>query len=205
MSANHDRDSFRIGDSDFARPDAEIAQQLLQNVNGANVLLCAAVERAFNTGRWGNNIEPVLDDSVPSDLAETARWIGKDHIDRSALDVAKAALSSSDPCTRKVGAHIVGNVDVDPLVNHLETELSSANSATRAAAAAALGYAEQKSSTSRLKKLVDDNDRKVRLTALWALGRMENSDNDPLMINLLQHDRDAEVRRIAAWALGREH
>lgn len=184
----------------FARSDAVIATHLLQSVAGANPVMCAAVERAFQTGSWGMQVLPA--DGATAEEDETARWIGRDHLERGALEPARQALASADACTRRVAAHIAGNVAVPDLERELDAELSSAVTATQVAAIMALGYSEQRSAAPRLRRMANASDRSVRLAAIWALGSIEDEGSSGVLINLLRNDSDADVRRLAAWALG---
>jgi hypothetical protein len=198
--AAHDDVSWTIDES-YERPDSENAAQLLQAVTGANEILCSAVERAFNNGYWGG-MEGILDTPMSPDAAETARWIGRRHIDKTALDVARRGLASGDACVRKIAALITGNINIDRLDQALSQELESASAQTRAAAILALGHAEQQSSLPTLRRLINDNDRTIRVTAIWAIARLEAPETLPMFVSLLQKDGDPEVRRVAAWALG---
>lgn len=200
--AGGDSKGWRVDDATFQRPDAEIAAHLLQSVNGVNDVVCAAMDRAFNGGYWNSPLVLSVDASVSAEADETARWIGKNRIDRAALPVVRTALSSTDACTRRVASRIAGDIDTKQLHDELRAELQSSNAATRLAAVMALGYAEQDSSLPVLRNLLEDSDRNVRLAALWAIGRLENEQNAPMLIKLLETNADAEVRRIAAWALG---
>jgi len=203
--ASDDHGSWNVGEQNFTRPDDVVAAHLLQSVNGANAVLCAAVERAFNTGSWGSSVSPLADEAADPDAAETARWIGRDKIDRVALDVARRGLASADACTRRVAAHILGNINVTRLDNELDAELKSSDASVRAAAVAALGYAGEETALARLQGFLRDSDRSVRLAAIWALGRVGDPAVNDVLINLLQKDADAEARRLAAWALGQIH
>ena len=200
--AGGDSKGWSVDDSEFQRSDAQIAAHLLQSVNGANDVVCAAVDRAFNGGYWNSPLVLSVDASVSPEADETARWIGKNKIDRAALTVVRAGLSSADACTRRVSSRIAGEIDTKQLHEELRTELQSGSAATRLAAVMALGYAEQDSSLPTLRNLLDDADRNIRLAALWAIGGLENEQNAPMLIKLLESNADAEVRRIAAWALG---
>jgi hypothetical protein len=200
--AGGDSNAWSVDDATFQRSDAEIAAHLLQSVNGVNDVVCAALDRAFNGGYWNSPLVLSVDASVSAEADETARWIGKDRIDRGALTVVRTGLSSADACTRRVASRIAGDIDTKQLHEELRTELQSTSTATRLAAVMALGYAEQNSSLPALRNLMEDSDRNIRLAALWAIGRLENEQNAPMLIKLLETNADADVRRIAAWALG---
>jgi hypothetical protein len=200
--AGGDSKGWSVDDAAFERSDAEIAAHLLQSVNGANEVLCAAVDRAFNGGYWNNSLVLSVDATVSPEADETARWIGKNKIDRAALTVVRNALSSLDACTRRVASRIAGAIDTKQLHDELRAELQSSSVPTRLAAVMALGHAEQDSSLPVLRNLLDDQDRGIRLAALWAIGALENEQNAPMLIKLLESNPDADIRRIAAWALG---
>ena len=193
---------WNVKDSSFERADSEIARHLLENVNGANDVVCAAVERAFNGGYWGSSMLSSIDRSGSPEADETARWIGKNDLDRDVLNVARPALASTDACTRRIAARIAGNADTKRLDEELRSELASSNTATRLAAVRALGFAEQDASLPVLQRLVNDSNRDIRVAALWGIGSLENEETAPMLIQLLQSDPDADIRRIAAWGLG---
>jgi HEAT repeat protein len=50
---------------------------------------------------------------------------------------------------------------------------------------------------------LDDGDARVRATAAWALGRIEDPDAVAVLARALRRDQDVDVRRNAAWALGK--
>lgn len=201
--ADNDIDSWSVMDQEFTRSDAEIAAHLLQNIAGANDVVCAAINRAFNSGYWGGESLLVTPDATLSkEAAETARWIGKHNIDRAALDAVKPGLASPDACTRRIAARIAGHVAVNRLDEELRNELAAAAAATRVAAVLALGHAEQSASLPRLRNLLTDPDHAVRLAAIWALGSIEDREALPALIPLL-NDRDSSIRLHAVWALGR--
>lgn len=200
--ARNDDHAWSVKDSGFDRTDADIARHLLQSVNGANEVVCAAIERAFNGGYWGSSMMLNVDASVSKEADETARWIGKEKLDRAVLDVVRPALASGDACSRRVAARIAGNADTNRLDNDLRDELQSSSVPTRLAAVLALGYAEQESSLPTLKRLFEDRERSIKLAALWGIGRLEKQESAPMLIRLLESDPDGDVRRIAAWALG---
>lgn len=199
-SSAHNEDDAWETPQHFARTDAVIATHLLQSVAGANPVVCAAVERAFQTGSWGMQVLPA--DGATAEEDETARWIGREHLERGALEPARQGLASADACTRRVAAHIAGNVAVAGLERELDAELSSPATTTQVAAIMALGYAEQRSAAPRVRRLANASDRRVRLAAIWALGSIEDEGSSSVLVNLLRNDSDADVRRLAAWALG---
>lgn len=201
IAGSEDR-SWDVAATGFDRSDVEIATQLLREVRGANDIVCAAIDRAFNSGYWGESIVQSIDPSLTAGASETARWIGKRHIASETLTPIAAALNGDDACSRRIAARIAGNLDVRRLDRGLQAELTSERASTRHAAVLALGYAEQDSSLDALRAMLGDSDRSVRLAALWAIGRLEKPETQPLFINLLDRDPDPDVRRIAAWALG---
>jgi hypothetical protein len=200
--AGNDDHGWSVDQAAFERTDAEIATHLLQSVNGVNDVVCAAVERAFNGGYWNNAVVLNVDATVSPEADETARWIGKNRIDRDVLPIVRTGLASGDACTRRVAARIAGNIDTKRLHDELRAELQSGNALTRLAAVMALGHAEEVSSLPVLQTLLKDGDRNVRLAALWATGALESHEAAPMLINLLEKDPDPDVRRIAAWGLG---
>ena len=200
--AEKDDSSWSVADTGFQRTDAQLAEHLLESVNGANPVVCAAIDRVFNSGSWGDHITLAIDGAIPDEANETARWIGKRRINREVLPIVRRGLASADPCTRRVAARIAGYVDVPRIDEELRAELESGSQPTRVAALIALGYAERHEAQPLLRRLIRDNDRNVRYASLWALGRLENPDNVSILVPLLQNDADAEIRRLAAWALG---
>jgi len=200
--ADNDVDSGSIMDQEFTRTDAEIAAHLLQSIAGANDVVCAAVNRAFNSGYWGESLLVTPDATLSKEAAETARWIGKHKIDRAALAAVRPGLASPDACTRRIAARIAGHVAVNRLDEELRNELDAAAVATRIAAVLALGHAEQSASLPRLRSLLNDPDHAVRLAAIWALGSIEDRAALPALTPLL-NDRDSSIRLHAVWALGR--
>lgn len=199
-SAHGEAGEWKVADN-FTRPDAEMATILLQNVQGANAVLCGAVERVFHMGNWGMNVNIDADSAAD----EVARWIGKDHLDRGALDVARRAFANPDACTRRVASHIAGEVDVKRLDEELRSELESSDAQVRAAAVRALGFNGEGTSLPRLQSMLQDRDRTVRLTVIWAIGRVGDEAATTTLINLLKSDPDADARRLAAYALGAIH
>lgn len=200
--ADNDVDSWSEMDQEFTRTDAEIAAHLLQSIAGVNDVVCAAVDRAFNSGYWGESLMVTPDATLSKEAAETARWIGKRKIDRAALGTVRPGLASPDACTRRIAARIAGHVTVSRLDEELSSELDASAAATRIAAVLALGYAEQSASLPRLRSLLNDPDHAVRLAAIWALGSIENRDALSALTPLL-NDRDSSIRLHAVWALGR--
>jgi hypothetical protein len=200
--ANEENGSWNVGEQGFSRSDADMAAQLLQSVAGANLVLCGAVERAFNTGAWGMSVLPISSDANAIAADETSRWIGKNRVSSDVLPIAKQALASSDACTRRIGARLAGNVDVMRLEDELSAELGSNNPATRAAAVQALGYGHHPTSVGRLRSMLNDADRDVRLAVIWSFGRLEDDAVTSTLISLLQRDPDGEIRRMAAWSIG---
>lgn len=201
-NADDDVETWTVFDQTFSRTDAEIAAHVLSSVAGANDVVCAAIGRAFDAGNWGESLLLTPDATVSPDAVEAARWIGKRKLDRATLAVARPALSGGDPCTRRVAARIAGAVAVSGIEQELRAELAADAAPTRAAAALALGYAEQTTSVPRLRELLNDPDRTVRLAAIWALGSVEGSDAVSALVPLLEAS-DAGIRLHAVWALGR--
>lgn len=200
--AENDVETWSAIDQDFARTDAEIAAHLLQSVAGANDVVCAAVNRAFSGGSWGESVIVTPDATLSKEAAETARWIGKRKVDRAALETVRPALASADACTRRIAARIAGHLAVSRLDEELRNELEAATAPTRIAAVLALGYAEQSASLPRLRSLLNDPDHAVRLAAIWALGSIEDRDALSALTPLL-NDRESSIRMHAVWALGR--
>lgn len=203
--ASNDHDSLAAEQQRFSRPDDVMAAALLQAVNGANPVLCASVERVFRTGNWGGALLPPAEDSLSADAQETVRWIGKNRIDRAALSIARSNLASADACTRKIATRIIGDIDVERLDDLLDAELKSTDPLLRAGAVIALGYAEQSTSVARVQSFLQDSNRNVRLSAIWALGRIGDERVSDEMRRLLEKDQDPDARRLAAWALGKIH
>jgi hypothetical protein len=200
--ANGEHGSWNVGEQRFTRSDAEMATQLLQSVAGANLVLCGAVERAFNTGTWGLSVLPIASDANAIAADETSRWIGKNRMSREVLPIAKQGLASNDTCMRRIAARLAGNVDVMRLEDELSAELGSSSPTIRAAAVQALGYGHHPTSIGRLRSMLNDADRDVRLAVIWSFGRLEDDASTNTLIRLLQSDPDGEVRRMAAWSIG---
>ena len=198
--AHNEHDAWSV-DQQYKQNDVELATRVLQSVKGANAVMCAAVDRAFGTGSWGNSMLPVIDSISPND-AEAARWIGRGKLDAHVLDVVRPALADADPCTRRIAARMAGNTAVTRLDQQLDAELSAASPLTRRAAILALGFAEEKPAAEKLRTMLHDNDRSVRLAAAWALGSIEDAASENTMVQLLKSDSDPEMREVAAWALG---
>lgn len=186
---------------EFAKPDAEMAAEVLRNVSGANAVLCSAAERVFQTGNWGMT-SVIEEDSATEELVS---WMSKGHVDAAAVDVAKRSFASTDLCTRRIAAQIAGRSDVQPLVNVLRSELESSDVNVRIAAVRALGIDGESTSLSRLTQMLKDGDRNVRMNAVWALGRVGDDSSSEVLIQLLKSDPDAGIRRLAAYALGQIH
>jgi HEAT repeat protein len=204
VNAARDHGTVILGkEENFTRTDAEIATHLLASMRGANGVVCAAVDRTFDSGYWGKLqlfVQPDIQAS-PDDL-ETAHWVGKHNLDDAVIAVARPALSSEDACTRRIAVRILGNVETKRLDDQLRGELESPVTAIRVAAILALGYSEQTSAVARLRELAREGDRAIRVAAIWALGRIEDHASTDFIIGMLKNDRDPEVRRAAAWALG---
>jgi HEAT repeat protein len=58
---------------------------------------------------------------------------------------------------------------------------------------------------SALTPLLNDRESSIRMHAVWALGRIEDTAPSAAIVKVLHGDTDPEVRRAAAWALGRMH
>ena len=202
-NAERKRGATSVGTDEFDRTDVENATHLLASVSGANGVVCAAVDRSFDTGYWGRMHSFMQPDiQASSDDIETAQWIGKRKLDHGVVGVARPALSGDDACVRRVAIRLLGSVESPRLHEELRSELESAVTAIKVAAILALGYAEQTESVARLRELTRDSDRAIRVAAIWGLGRLEDSTSMELLIGLLKNDQDPEVRRAAAWALG---
>jgi hypothetical protein len=198
------RDEYDAWDvkQQFSKPDAEFATHLLQSVRGSNPVMCASLDRSFNNGSWGSSMLPVVD-SISGDDAETARWIGRDHLDRNVLDIVRPAFSDADACVRRVAARLAGNVNTERLDRELSAELASSSAATRKTAVLALGFNGEKPVAPKLRSMLQDQDEGVRLAAAWALGSTEDEASKDVMVQLLKSDRNPRMREVAAWALGR--
>src|SRR5687768_8692158 len=68
--AGDDDNGWSVQDGTFERTDAQIAAHLLQSVNGANEVVCAALDRAFNGGYWNNSMMLGVDVSVSAEADE---------------------------------------------------------------------------------------------------------------------------------------
>lgn len=201
-SASLERGASVVGEQKYSRTDAEMANALLQSVQGANPVLCGAVERVFQMGSWGGNNFAVQSDSASD---EVARWIGRNHLDRSVLEIARNNFSSADDCRRRIAAHLAGQVRVERLEELLNDELRSSDVNVRLAAVRALGWAGESTALRRLLEILGDRDRLVRLNAIWALGQVGDEGASSALVSILQHDADADARRLAAVALGQIH
>ena len=190
----------------LAEPDSVYARELLAAVRGANGVLCSAVDHSFQTGGWSTGLTSIIEtDFADQRSADVTRWIGKRHYDVSVLAVARRALGDDDACVRRVGARIAGGVATEDLHERLRGELASAQPGTRAAAAFALGFADNRTALPALQQRLTDSDRNVRVAAIWALGTIGDAASSATMAALLERDPDPVVRSAAAWALGRIH
>ena len=104
-NAEEELGSWQLGVDEYTRSDAEIATHLLESVRGANAVVCAAIDRTFDSGHWGRSsqlLEPITEAAQAA--SETAQWIGKRRLDEAVLTVARPGLSSADECTRGLRA-----------------------------------------------------------------------------------------------------
>lgn len=188
-------------------PDSIYARHLIDAVRGANGVLCRAVDRSFDTGYWSHSLTTVIEtDFADQRSADIARWVGRRRFDESVLQVARAAMASSDACVRRMGARMAGNVEgAEQLHERLRSELTSSSATTRTAALFALGFADQREAVPTIRERLSDSDRNVRVAAIWALGSIGDPTIGETLIGLLERDGDPVVRGAAAWALGRIH
>jgi hypothetical protein len=188
----------------LAQPDSVYARQLLEAVRGANGILCGAIDRSFDTGYWSHSLTSVIEtDFADQRSADVARWIGRRRFHESVFPIARVALTNTDACVRRIAARIVGNTAVSNLGGRLESELRAADAATRTAALFALGFADKTEAIPQIRERLNDNDRNVRVAAVWALGTIGDASSNNTLISLLERDGDPVVRSAAAWALGR--
>jgi hypothetical protein len=187
-------------------PDSAYARQLIESVRGANGILCSAVDRAFDTGYWSHSLTGVIEnDFADQRSADVSRWIGKRRFHESTFAIARPALADSDACVRRIGARIAGNTIGTSLHERLRAELTAADPRTRTAAIFALGFADKPDAIPAIRERLNDNDRNVRVAAIWALGSIGDSSINDTLVALLERDSDPVVRSAAAWALGRIH
>jgi hypothetical protein len=188
-----------------SQPDSIHARHLLDAVRGANGVLCGAIDRSFDTGYWGNSMGSIMETEF-SDRRSTdiGQWIGHRKFDETVYPMARAALSSSDACERRIAARILGNLrNRERLHEQLRSELTASDSRTKTAALFALGFADSHQAIPAIRERLSDADRNVRVAAIWALANIGDRSISETLISLLQRDGDPVVRGAAAWALGR--
>ncbi len=191
-------------DQQLSQPDSVYARELLDAVRGANGVLCGAIDRSFDTGYWSHSLTSIIEtDFADQRSVDIARWIGRRRFPESVFPIARSGLSSGDACVRRVAARIAGNTTITRLHDRLDSELRATEPATRSAALFALGFADQSDALPRIRELLNDRDRNVRVAAIWALGTIGDGSSNETLISLLAKDADPVVRGAAAWALGR--
>lgn len=184
-------------------PDpARQVQELLDAVRGLPPLACElAVRGAFQS--WnGGSIRPVLTgvglDERATDLAD---WSRQRIEDPSVITPLAATLRDPDPCTRVVGARLLGRTRKPEALRTLRVALGHPDAPVRAAAALGLGEAAIPETVDDLVDALRDADPGVRATVAWALGEVESPQATGALSAALG-DSDAAVRVNAVWALG---
>lgn len=174
---------------------------LLERVRGSDPLVCKFVTRALEN-RWGGGGPTDILEPENADAA-VFNWVMSAPMTPELVPPLRRALRSEDECVQRVAAQLLGRSRVDDLADVLRDELATANARTRVAALRAIGYHGQAASVNAATAALKDVDEDVRVTAIWALGRIDSHDAIPALTTLLADDRSPRIRRAAAWALGR--
>jgi hypothetical protein len=188
-----------------SQPDSIYARHLLDAVRGANGVLCGAIDRSFDTGYWGNSLGSIMEtDFSDQRSTDIGQWIGHRKFDPTIYPIARAALNSTDACERRIAARLLGNLrNRDRLHEQLRDALSSNDARLQTAALFALGFADSHQAIPAIRERLSDNNRDVRVAAIWALANIGDRSISETLVSLLERDGDAVVRGAAAWALGR--
>jgi len=173
---------------------------LLDRMRGTDPLVCRLVNRALEN-QWRDNAVDILE---PADAdAGTFHWAQSAPIEADLVPSLRRALDSDDACVQRTAAQLLGRARVDNLADLLREDLASADATIGTAALRAIGYRGQASGGQAATAALRDASEEVRVTAVWALGRIENEAAIPALTELLSNDASPRIRRAAAWALGR--
>lgn len=177
-----------------------LAEYFLESVRGASPFTCEMLVRSLGLG-WGwrsLHTEP----DAERDLEELVGWATGRPRDPAVVPILRAGLEDSDPCTRRVSAHLLGRTRHPDAVRSLLEALRSSSAQLRELAAVGLGRAEDREALDPLVGALSDRVPAVRAAAAWALGQIETRGAVEPLVQTLREDADPQVRRAAALALG---
>ena len=212
-------------------PDSVRVALFLRALESGDAILCEMVADQLGNFWWSGDEANLgrFADAGPRMLAARDSLSGS-VTDPGAIRLLRAALSTDQPCVRRVAAKMLGRgranaVGLADLLGHPEPRVReaaayAAGSADRhdlrlalearltdravdaaVMAAWALGQIEERASLDPLARAARSGTPRLRLAAVWALGEIEDPEAVPTVTPALRDD-DALVRATAARALG---
>jgi len=212
-------------------PDSARVARFLGALESGDAILCEMVADQLGNFWWSGSEANLgrFADAGPRMLAARDSLSGN-VTDPGAIRLLRAALSTDQPCVRRVAAKMLGRgranaVQLAELLGHpeprvreaaayaagaadrhdlrpaLESMLTDRAGDAAVMAAWALGEIEERASLDPLSRAVRSANPRLRLAAVWAQGEIEDPEAVPRLLPTLRDD-DALVRATAARALG---
>ena len=197
FSISGDRDAEQAG------PDSARVATLLGSLGQSDPLVCDMLADQIgnfwtDAGRYGIGR---LSDAPAQVLAAKDSLHGR-VTSPGAIVLLTNMLRSTNPCTRRVAAKLLGRSAATTA--QLSALLADQSVTVREAAAYAVGGEERAEARGPLERLAKTNKGPDAAMAVWALGEFGDAVSLPVIVNALA-EGDAHVKLAAAAALGEIH
>ena len=197
---------FSIGggrDPEQAGPDSARVATLLGSLGQSDPLVCDMLADQIgnfwtDAGRYGIGR---LSDAPAQVLAAKDSLHGR-VTSPGAIALLTNTLRSTNPCTRRVAAKLLGRSAATTA--QLSALLADPSVTVREAAAYAVGGEERAEARGPLERLAKTNKGPDAAMAVWALGEFGDALSLPVIVNALA-EGDAHVKIAAAAAMGEIH
>ena len=141
----------------------------LEGIRGSNAIQCEIALSSFNS--WSSSHAPDRDSVAWNVSMVIHRHIASEQM----IPELVTAMRSSDDCTSRVAARLLGRSKLAPARSALLTALRDDNAQVRRLAAIGIGFSEDTTVSSQLVRALADRDERVRAAAAWALGAVTNN------------------------------
>jgi HEAT repeat protein len=197
ISIGGDRDPEQAG------PDSARVATLLGSLGQSDPLVCDMLADQIgnfwtDAGRYGIGR---LSDAPAQVLAAKDSLHGR-VTSPGAIALLTSTLRSTNPCTRRVAAKLLGRSAATTA--QLSALLADQSVTVREAAAYAVGGEERAEARGPLERLAKTNKGPDAAMAVWALGEFGDALSLPVIVNALA-EGDAHVKLAAAAAMGEIH
>ena len=199
----HWRGGAESGGDEMAGPDSARVASLLTGLGSGDPLVCDMLADQIgnfwtDAGRYGIGR---LSDSPANVIAAKDSLHGRVK-SAGAINLLIGTLRSTNPCTRRVAAKLLGRSAATTA--QLSVLLADPSVTIREAAAYAIGGEERHEARGPLERLARTHHGPDAAMAVWALGEFGDPASLPILVSALA-EGDAHVKVAAAAAIGELH